>query len=278
MTTVPRPTGSGEILPAGQASPFDAIRRVDERGEHWMARELMALMQYSRWEDFAAVTDKARVSLALVQGEAEAASQFGIIRITSGRWAGKATDYRLTRFASYLTAMAGDDTKEAVAEARIYFAVRTREAETAPARYALPRSFAEALELAARQAREIESQTAELAAITPAAEAWDVLASAEGDWSVREAAHILNRDPAIEIGQNRLFVLLRGLGLIDRNDRPYQSHANHVRLRPVTYLDGADVERTAQQVRITAAGLKYLHQRLGGTRQLRLLVSRESAA
>ena len=143
---------------------------------------------------------------------------------------------------------------------------------------AIPRSFAEALELAAKQAREIEAQTAELAAITPAAEAWDVLASAEGDWSVREAAHILNRDPAIEIGQNRLFVLLRGLGLIDRNDRPYQSHANHVRLRPVTYLDGADVERTAQQVRITAAGLKYLHQRLGGTRQLRLLVSRESAA
>ena len=31
MTTVPRPTGSGEILPAGQASPFDAIRRVDGR-------------------------------------------------------------------------------------------------------------------------------------------------------------------------------------------------------------------------------------------------------
>ena len=267
-----------EIYQATAASPFDTIRRVDERGEHWMARELMALMHYGRWDAFAAIIEKAKVSLALVQGNEQAASNFLHVKKNSGGPGRPSEDYRLTRFASYLTAMAGDDTKEAVAEARIYFAVRTREAETAPARYALPRSFAEALELAARQAREIEAQTAELAAITPAAEAWDVLASAEGDWSVREAAHILNRDPAIEIGQNRLFVLLRGLGLIDRNDRPYQSHANHVRLRPVTYLDGADVERTAQQVRITAAGLKYLHQRLGGTRQLRLLVSRESAA
>ena len=37
--------------------------------------------------------------------------------------------YHLTRFGAYLVAMAGDDTKEAVARARVYFAVRTREAE-----------------------------------------------------------------------------------------------------------------------------------------------------
>ncbi|MGW4629300.1 RhuM family protein [Streptomyces rubiginosohelvolus] len=40
-----------------------------------------------------------------------------------------AQDYRLSRFGAYLVAMAGDDTKEPVALARVYFAGRTREAE-----------------------------------------------------------------------------------------------------------------------------------------------------
>ncbi|MEU6058037.1 RhuM family protein [Streptomyces sp. NPDC047097] len=42
---------------------------------------------------------------------------------------GDKVDYRLTRFGAYLVAMAGDDTKPAVAQARVYFAVRAREAE-----------------------------------------------------------------------------------------------------------------------------------------------------
>ncbi|MEU0426421.1 RhuM family protein [Streptomyces canus] len=87
-------------------------------------------MQYSRWEDFAAVIRKARDSLALVQGGDAADHHFGISRSDGGRWGNQQLDdFELTRFGAYLVAMAGDGTKEPVAQARVYFAVRTREAE-----------------------------------------------------------------------------------------------------------------------------------------------------
>jgi hypothetical protein len=91
---------------------------------------MQPLMTYSRWEDFATVVEKAKASLALVHGDDQAAHHFATSRSDGGRWGNqKLDDYRLTRFGAYLVAMAGDDTKEAVAQARVYFAVRTREAE-----------------------------------------------------------------------------------------------------------------------------------------------------
>lgn len=145
---------------------------------------------------------------------------------------------------------------------------RTGRYEVAP-QYAIPRTLADALQLAADQAREIERQAAELETAAPKAEAWDVLASAHGDYSVREAAYILNRDPDIDTGQKRLFNLLREWRLIDRRDIPYADHARHVRLRARSYTSPrSGEERTSEQVRITAEGLRYLHRRLGGTAPL----------
>lgn len=120
-------------------SPFDAIRRTDDAGEHWKGRELQPLMDYSQWRDFAIVIEKAKASLALVQGQSAAQANFAEVRKNAGQAGRNGKDYRLTRFAAYLVAMAGDDTKEAVAQARIYFAVKTREAELAEvARAAAP--------------------------------------------------------------------------------------------------------------------------------------------
>lgn len=111
-------------------SPFDNIRQLDAYGrEYWDGRAMQPLMQYSQWRDFAAVIKKAQASLALVQGEAAAQAHFAETRKVSGTRGPAGVDYRLTRFGAYLVAMAGDDTKEAVAHARVYFAVRTREAE-----------------------------------------------------------------------------------------------------------------------------------------------------
>lgn len=113
-------------------SPFDAIRRTDEHGEYWTGRDLMPLMDYGQWVKFAAVIEKAKASLAVVEGTEQAERHFPKRESDGGRWGNQSIeDYRLTRFGAYLTAMAGDDTKRAVAEARIYFAVRAREAETA---------------------------------------------------------------------------------------------------------------------------------------------------
>jgi len=144
--------------------------------------------------------------------------------------------------------------------------------------HSLPQTYAQALRELATSVERAEEAERALAIAGPKAEAWEVLASAEGDYSVREAAYILNRDPAIETGQNRLFQLLRDWRLIDRTNRPYADHARHVQLRATHYTDkwtGEEVATT--QVRITIAGLRYLHQRLGGVKQLSLIVSSSAA-
>lgn len=132
--------------------------------------------------------------------------------------------------------------------------------------FEIPRTYADALELAARQARAIETANARMAELEPSANAWDVLASAHGDYSVREAAFILNRDPSISTGQKRLFAALRELRLIDGRDIPYAAHERHVTLRSRHYEHPHTGEqRLSQQVRITVDGLRYLHKRLGGS-------------
>lgn len=139
------------------------------------------------------------------------------------------------------------------------------------------------LEAARRYVKAIEDKRAAVAralaaeahaaALEPAAHAWDVLASANGDYSVREAAYALNRDPQISIGQNRLFAWLRDNGWLDRNSIPYATHAAHVTLRVYSFPDrDTGEERTAQQVRVTVAGLRLLHRRLGGIAPLQLTV------
>lgn len=107
--------------------------------------------------------------------------------------------------------------------------------------------------------------------LEPSAQAWDTLADANGDYSLRDAAHVLNRDPAIDTGQNRLLAKLRELGMVDRNGIPYAKHAAHLRERPTSYKHPHTGEPTLgkPQIRITVRGLRYLHQRMGGVAPLR---------
>jgi len=106
-----------------------------------------------------------------------------------------------------------------------------------------------------------------VAELEPAAGAWETLATADGDYSLRDAAHILNRDPAISIGQNRLMRFLRDEELVDRKGVPYVRYARYLVERPVSYTHPHTGEPVlTQQIRITADGLAYLRKRLGGIR------------
>lgn len=113
-----------------------------------------------------------------------------------------------------------------------------------------------------------ESRVREL---EPAAEAWDVLASAEGDFSLRDAAHILNRDRGIATGQNRLLRSIREFEMVDRNGVPYSKHSAHLVERATSYQHPHTGEAVlSRQIRVTVQGLRYLHRRLGGEGPLRL--------
>jgi len=124
----------------------------------------------------------------------------------------------------------------------------------------------EAREVAERRAAELE----------PAAASWTNLAEASGDYSLRDAAQILDRDPAIRTAQNRLAKALRNFGWIDHASRPYQRHveAGRLVLRSRSYEHPRTGEQTAAtQVRITVKGLHDLHRLLGGTGALLLEVA-----
>lgn len=130
-----------------------------------------------------------------------------------------------------------------------------------PTKLELARDLVAALELR----EQLERRNAEL---EPSATAWDTLAAdSTGDYSVREAAQILNRAPGIHTGQNRLFTTLRELGWIDRHGTPYQTHVDNGRL--VRRVRNYPHPRTGEpvltsQVRITPTGLAALHTRLTG--------------
>jgi anti-repressor protein len=110
-----------------------------------------------------------------------------------------------------------------------------------------------------------------VAELEPAAEAWQVLGEGTGNFSLRETAAILNQDPAIKTGQNRLAAFLRDEGLLDAKGRPYVRYARYILQRPMPWTHPHTGEpQLGTQLRITPAGVAFLHQRLGGIKAVAL--------
>jgi hypothetical protein len=160
-----RNTTGGQVQPGGgDASPFDKIKHTDERGDYWLARELMPLLGYRKWEKFEDSIERARVSIATtgMDPDAEASRR----REAYGRTRQVGANYRLTRHGAFITAMNGDVRKPEIAAAQAYFAIKTHEAETrASSAVALPQDYEEALEellVKVREVRTLQSQNDEL--------------------------------------------------------------------------------------------------------------------
>lgn len=259
-------------------SPFDQIKRTDERGEYWSARDLMPLMGYRKWENFAKVIRRARAS-ASNTGDDRGFSPIEEKLPDGGR---PRDDYHLSRFASYLVAMNGDPNMNEVAAAQAYFAVRTRQAETSSATVAeLSRRDLARMVIDAEDAREAaELRAKELA---PAARAWTTLAACHGDMSVDHAAKVLSRDANISTGRNRLFAFMAEVGWIYRAGDRSQWHAYQTQIdsgRLAQKLSGpflnhrtGALEIPAPTIRITPKGLSALHRLLGGVDELDALVA-----
>lgn len=120
---------SADLTPMDGGSPFDRIKRTRPDGsEYWLARELMPLMGYDRWENFQTAIERAKIA-ATNSGEAATRLFRGVTKKGAGR---PQEDIELARFAAYLVALNGDPRKPETATAQAYFVIRTREAEVAP--------------------------------------------------------------------------------------------------------------------------------------------------
>ena len=105
--------------------------------------------------------------------------------------------------------------------------------------------------------------------LEPPAQAWHAMAESSGDYSLRDAAQILDRDPSIKTGQNRLGQYLRQIGWLDKRGIPYQRHVDlgriQSRVRTYKHPRTGETVTADPQVRITVKGLGDLHKLLGGS-------------
>ena len=118
---------------------FENIKHVDENGvEYWYARELMPILQYSNWQNFEKIIEKAKKSCQ--NSDISVFDHFTdvnkMVQIGSGAYR-EQIDYKLTRYACYLIAQNGDSRKKVIALAQTYFAVQTRKQEISEKEYSM---------------------------------------------------------------------------------------------------------------------------------------------
>ena len=118
---------------------FEDIKHTDENGvEFWYARELMPILQYSNWQNFEKIVNKAKISCE--NSNINVLDHFTdiskMVQIGSGAER-KQQDYELTRYACYLIAQNGDSRKKVIALAQTYFAVQTRKREITEKEYSM---------------------------------------------------------------------------------------------------------------------------------------------
>ena len=118
---------------------FENIKHIDEYGnEYWYARELMPLLEYSKWERFSNAIANAKV--ACEKSGYSIDDHFPevgkMIKIAKGGQR-KILDYKLSRYACYLIVQNSDPRKEVVALGQTYFAVQTRRQELNEKEYSM---------------------------------------------------------------------------------------------------------------------------------------------
>lgn len=143
-------------------SPFELIKRIEDNGEVWYARDLMPLLGYKQWRRFEDSIERAKLSCQNSENNPLVHfAEFGNLVKRSQGGGSSRSNYKLTRLACYLVAMNGDPRKVEIANAQIYFALKTRQSEIQESQVTIPKTYAEALLEAGRLALEKEKLEAE---------------------------------------------------------------------------------------------------------------------
>ena len=117
---------------------FESIKHIDENGkEYWLARELMQVLNYSKWERFEGVINKAKTACKNSDKPVDDYFPRAGKIVKTGVSTRKIQDYKLSRYACYLIVQEADSRKEVVALGKTYFAVQTRRMEVLDNNYEL---------------------------------------------------------------------------------------------------------------------------------------------
>ena len=121
-----------------QEKTFEDIKHIDEMGnEYWEARELMPALEYSKWEHFAKVINKAKISCKLSGFNVDEHFPLKGKTIIMPKGATKEViDYKLSRYACYLIVQNASPARhKTVALGQTYFAVQTHKMELTEKEY-----------------------------------------------------------------------------------------------------------------------------------------------
>lgn len=124
-----------DSTPVPSVSLFERIRQVDEDGlEFWSARDLMPILEYTKWQNFKTVLIKAQIACENSGNDPTdhftGASKMVALGSDAKR---EVEDMHLSRYACYLIVQNADPSKEVVALGQTYFAVQTRRQEISDA-------------------------------------------------------------------------------------------------------------------------------------------------
>ena len=116
---------------------FESIKHIDEcGGEFWEARELMPLLEYSKWENFHKVIKNAMTACETSNNNVlEHFPEFRKMVDIGSKTKRETIDYRLSRYACYLIVQNANPRKNSVALGQTYFAVQTRKQELTEKEY-----------------------------------------------------------------------------------------------------------------------------------------------
>lgn len=121
----------------------------------------------------------------------------------------------------------------------------------------VPANFADALELAAAQQREIEAAEAKIALDAPKVAAYEALIDADGYYSMEAAGKVIG------IGRNTLFRKLRDAGVLQvGSNLPYQRYMHHFKITAGTRETPNGLMPT-QTVRVRPSGLEFVAHKAG---------------
>ena len=116
---------------------FEDIKYIDEfNNEYWEARELMPLLEYSKWENFHKVIKRAMIACETSNNNIkDHFPEFRKMVDIGSKTKRETIDYHLSRYACYLIVQNANPRKKSVALGQTYFAVQTRRQEITDLEY-----------------------------------------------------------------------------------------------------------------------------------------------
>ena len=126
---------------------FEDIKHIDKNNhEYWLARDLMPLLEYSKWENFNNVIQKAVTSYKNSNND----DTYWLPKVRKPIITGKGKeefikDYKLSRYICYLIVQNANSKKKMVALGQTYFAIQTRKQEFSRIQFTQKQDFRSAV-------------------------------------------------------------------------------------------------------------------------------------